>query len=99
MIVQMIVFGRINDLREKKREGKRMKQTRIIPMRHNVAHEEKHTNGHTKHPNGVGVPLGGTKADGKDGTDQQPYDRDCPSSETDSDSVGTSRTTDSEIIL
>jgi len=99
MIVQMIVFGRINNLREKRRESKRTKETRLIPIRQSMSKQGKQMNGHAHYPNGVSASPNGREVHEIDNIQPQPQDKDCPSSETDSESAGTDRTTDSEIIL
>lgn len=99
MIVQMIAFGRISDLREKRRESKRTKETRIIPIRQSTSQEGKQINGHAKYPNDVSASPNGREAHGNGNIEPQLHDTDCPSTETDSESVETDRTTDSEIIF
>lgn len=99
MIVQMIVFGRINNLREKRRESKRVKETRLIHVRRSMSKEGKQTSGHAHYPSGVSVSPNDREVHENDNIQLQSQDKDCPTSETDSESAGTDRTTDSEVLF
>ena len=101
MIVNMIAFGRISDVREKRREGRRTKEKCVLSVRHDLSPEVKQTNGHAKHLNGLPLSSDGRGGDANNDTALKNYDLECPftESDVDFDSPGSNITTDSEIIL
>lgn len=97
--MQMIAFGRISDLREKRRESRKVKERkRTMSLRPDTNREGKQKEERAK--KNVGAK------DGRDGEalhqqheNENELKTEFSSSEMDSEAAGTDRTTDSEVIL
>ena len=97
MIVQMIAFGRISDLREKRRESRRVKEKkRTLSFRPDGNWEGKQMDERAKKSPSAKDGRDGAVLYQEHGTELK---TEFSSSEMDSESAGTDRTTDSEVIL
>ena len=99
MIVNMIAFGKVSNIREKRRENKSIKEQRVLSSRHSISLEVEQLNRHANTLDGLKASRQGRGADGKDDTELEHYGAECPSSGSDSESPGSNITTDSETIL
>ena len=99
MIVQMMAFGRISDLREKRRESRSRKQKRTVSFKPDTNNEDKHNDIRTIQAMSVKDMTDGKAARQQKGYEREHSNTEHPSSGTNSESEGTDRTTDSEVIL
>ena len=98
MIVQMIAFGRISDLREKRRESKSRKQKRTVLFKPDT-NKDKRNDIRTTQAMSVKDMPDGKSAHQEDEPKREHSETEHPSSGTNSESEETDRTTDSEVIL
>ena len=76
-----------------------MREKRILSFQQDISQRRKRYDEHTKPLHGASVSLNGNETHENLGTEMEPYDPECPSSEMDSESAETDGTIDSEVIL